>query len=283
MNPETAPRALIAEDEPLLAQSLRQMLNQQWPQLQIQAMVTDGLSAAQQALALLPDVLFLDIRMPGQSGLEAAAEVVDNWPDNRPLPAIVFVTAYDQYALAAFEASAMDYVLKPVQAARLAQSVQRLQLWWQQRQQSNTQTQSAPADASQQAQQEQQAQLAQLLQLQTQMLGSSAVPPLQIIQASMGNQIHMVRVQDIVYLEAADKYLRVLTAGQEYLIRTPLKDLLPQLDSNQFWQVHRGTVVRADAIASVQRDEAARLWLQLRNRPEKLAVSRLYATRFKAM
>ena len=283
MNPETDPRALIAEDEALLAQSLRQMLGQQWPQLQIQAMVTDGLSAAQQALALLPDVLFLDIRMPGQSGLEAAAEVVDNWPDNRPLPAIVFVTAYDQYALAAFEASAMDYVLKPVQAARLAQSVQRLQLWWQQRQQSNTQTQSAPADASQQAQQEQQAQLAQLLQLQTQMLGGSAVPPLQIIQASMGNQIHMVRVQDIVYLEAADKYLRVLTAGQEYLIRTPLKDLLPQLDAQQFWQVHRGTVVRADAIASVQRDEAARLWLQLRNRPEKLAVSRLYATRFKAM
>ena len=283
MNPETDPRALIAEDEPLLAQSLRQMLGQQWPQLQIQAMVTDGLSAAQQALALLPDVLFLDIRMPGQSGLEAAAEVVDNWPENRPPPAIVFVTAYDQYALAAFEASAMDYVLKPVQAARLAQSVQRLQLWWQQRQQSNTQTQSAPADASQQAQQEQQAQLAQLLQLQTQMLGGSAVPPLQIIQASMGNQIHMVRVQDIVYLEAADKYLRVLTAGQEYLIRTPLKDLLPQLDAQQFWQVHRGTVVRADAIASVQRDEAARLWLQLRNRPEKLAVSRLYATRFKAM
>lgn len=99
----------------------------------------------------------------------------------------------------------------------------------------------------------------------------------------MGTQIHMVRVQDIIYLEAADKYLRVLTANQEYLIRTPLRDLLPQLDGNQFWQVHRGTVVRADAIASVQRDEAARLWLQLRSRPEKLAVSRLYATRFKAM
>ena len=270
MNPETAPRALIAEDEPLLAQSLRQMLNQQWPQLQIQAMVTDGLSAAQQALALLPDVLFLDIRMPGQSGLEAAAEVVDNWPDETPLPAIVFVTAYDQYALAAFEASATDYVLKPVQAARLAQTVQRLQRWWQQRQP----TRSAPAEAAQLEQ------LAQLLRLQTQ---PAITAPLQMIQASVGNQIHMVRVQDIVYLEAADKYLRVLTAGQEYLIRTPLKDLLPQLDAQQFWQVHRGTVVRADAIASVQRDEAARLWLQLRDRPEKLAVSRLYATRFKAM
>ncbi len=272
MTPETAPRALIAEDEPLLAQSLRQMLSQQWPQLQIQAMVTDGINAAQQALTLQPDLLFLDIRMPGQSGLEAAAEVVDNWPDETPLPAIVFVTAYDQYALAAFEASATDYVLKPVQAARLAQTVQRLQLWWQQRQP----TRSAPAEAAQLEQ------LAQLLRLQTQMQPAIAAP-LQIIQASVGNQIHMVRVQDIVYLEAADKYLRVLTAGQEYLIRTPLKDLLPQLDGNQFWQVHRGTVVRADAIASVQRDEAARLWLQLRDRLEKLAVSRLYATRFKAM
>ena len=275
MNPETAPRALIAEDEPLLAQSLRQMLGQQWPQLQIQAMVTDGLSAAQQALALQPDLLFLDIRMPGQSGLEAAAEIADNWPDKTPLPAIVFVTAYDQYALAAFEASAVDYVLKPVQAARLAHTVQRLQLWWQQRQQTQVQTQSAPETA-------QLEQLAQLLRLQTQMQPSTAAP-LQIIQASVGNQIHMVRVQDIVYLEAADKYLRVLTAGQEYLLRTPLKDLLPQLDGNQFWQVHRGTVVRADAIASVQRDEAGRLWLQLRDRPEKLTVSRLYATRFKAM
>lgn len=271
MSPETAPRALIAEDEPLLAQSLLQMLSQLWPQLQIQAMVTDGLSAAQQALTLQPDLLFLDIRMPGQSGLEAATEIADNWPDETPLPAIVFVTAYDQYALAAFEASAVDYVLKPVQAARLSLTVQRLQLWWQQRQQ----TPSAPETA-------QLEQLTQLLKLQTQMQPVIAAP-LQIIQASVGNQIHMVRVQDIVYLEAADKYLRVLTAGQEYLLRTPLKDLLPQLDAQQFWQVHRGTVVRADAVASVQRDEAGRLWLQLRNRPEKLAVSRLYATRFKAM
>ena len=272
MNPETAPRALIAEDEPLLAQSLRQMLNQQWPQLHIQAMVTDGLSAAQQALTLRPDLLFLDIRMPGQSGLEAAAEIADDWPAETLLPAIVFVTAYDQYALAAFEASATDYVLKPVQAARLAQTVQRLQLWWQQRQQ----TQTAPAEAARFEQ------LARLLKLHTTLQPATAAP-LQIIQASVGNQIHMVRVQDIVYLEAADKYLRVLTAGQEYLLRTPLKDLLPQLDAQQFWQVHRGTVVRADAIASVQRDEAGRLWLHLHNRPEKLAVSRLYATRFKAM
>ncbi|MDR0213091.1 MAG: LytTR family DNA-binding domain-containing protein [Comamonas sp.] len=267
-----APRALIAEDEPLLAQALQQALAKAWPELQIAATVGDGLSAAQKALELQPDILLFDIRMPGQSGIDAAAEVADAWPDRQALPALVFVTAYDQYAIAAFEAQAADYVLKPVQAPRLQQTVQRLQNWWQQRQQ----TQVEASDDAQQTQ------LAQLLQLQLS-LNAAQPAPLQIIQASVGSQIHMVRVQDIVYLEAADKYLRVLTANQEYLIRTPLKDLLPQLDGQQFWQIHRGTVVRADAIDRVQRDEAARLWLQLRGRPEKLAVSRLYATRFKAM
>ena len=273
----SSPRALIAEDEPLLAQALQQMLAQQWPALQIQCVAADGISAASQALALQPDVLFLDIRMPGQSGLEAAAEIADSWPDQLPLPAIVFVTAYDQYALAAFEACAMDYVLKPVQGPRLQQTVRRLQSWWARRQQEAHVPISA-ADTAHSLQ----TQLAQLLALQQQLQTTQAAP-LQIIQASVGSQIHMVRVQDIIYLEAADKYLRVLTASQEYLIRTPLKDLLPQLDARQFWQIHRGTVVRADAIASVQRDDAARLWLQLRERPEKLAVSRLYATRFRAM
>lgn len=273
----SSPRALIAEDEPLLAQALQQMLTQQWPALQIQCVTADGISAASQALALQPDVLFLDIRMPGQSGLEAAAEIADNWPDQLPLPTIVFVTAYDQYALAAFDACAMDYVLKPVQGPRLQQTVRRLQSWWARRQQEAHVPISA-ADTAHSLQ----TQLAQLLALQQQLQTTQAAP-LQIIQASVGSQIHMVRVQDIIYLEAADKYLRVLTASQEYLIRTPLKDLLPQLDARQFWQIHRGTVVRADAIASVQRDDAARLWLQLRERPEKLAVSRLYATRFRAM
>ena len=273
----SSPRALIAEDEPLLAQALQQMLAQQWPALQIQCVAADGISAVSQALALQPDVLFLDIRMPGQSGLEAAAEIADSWPDQLPLPAIVFVTAYDQYALAAFEACAMDYVLKPVQGPRLQQTVRRLQSWWGQRQQEA----HAPISAADTAH-SLQTQLAQLLALQQQ-LQTTAHAPLQIIQASVGSQIHMVRVQDILYLEAADKYLRVLTASQEYLIRSPLKDLLPQLDARQFWQIHRGTVVRADAIASVQRDDAARLWLHLRERPEKLAVSRLYATRFRAM
>ncbi|MEG0052912.1 MAG: LytTR family DNA-binding domain-containing protein [Comamonas sp.] len=270
-----APRALIAEDEPLLAQALQQALAQAWPGLEIIASVADGLSAAQQALEQLPDVLFLDIRMPGQSGLDAAADIADRWPADLPLPALVFVTAYDQYALAAFEAQAMDYVLKPVQADKLQRSVQRLQNWWASRQQ-----QSATASLEQSLEQ-----LLQLQQIQQQLrkISNQRAATLQIIQASVGSQIHMVKVQDIVYLEAADKYLRVLTATQEYLLRTPLKDLLPQLDGDQFWQIHRATVVQASAIDRVQRDEAGRMWLQLQQRPEKLAVSRLYATRFKPM
>ena len=269
-------RALIAEDEPLLAEDLRQALARAWPELQIAAMVGDGLSAARQALALQPDVLFFDIRMPGQSGLEAAAELADAWPEAQPFPILVFVTAYDQYAMDAFEAQAVDYLLKPVQPERLARSVQRLRELLAQRT-------AAPAGAA----------LAQALEQLRHLAGATAPaatatatatePPLQMIQAGVGTQIQMVPVHDVVYFEAADKYVRVLTASHEYLVRTPLKELLPRLDAEEFWQVHRGTVVRAAAIANAQRDEAGRLWLQLRERAEKLAVSRLYAQRFKAM
>lgn len=266
-----APRALIAEDEPLLAQSLQQALAKAWPELQIAGIAEDGQSAAQMALNIKPDVLFLDIRMPGQTGLEAAAEIADAWPDHMPFPAIVFVTAYDQYAVQAFEAQAMDYLLKPVQAARLAQTVQRLRAWWQTRQ--NHQTTELLEQTLQQ--------LRQLQGLPSPSAQASA--PIQILQASVGNQLHMVPVQEVVYFEAADKYVRVLTANREYLLRTPLKELLPQLDAQTFWQIHRGTVVRAASIAQAQRDESGKLTLLLRERPEKLAVSRLYATRFKAM
>ncbi|QIL69715.1 response regulator transcription factor [Diaphorobacter sp. HDW4B] len=273
MSPSTssAPRALIAEDEPLLAQSLQQSLAKAWPELQVAGIAEDGLSAVQMALNIRPDVLLLDIRMPGQSGLDAAAEIADAWPDHTPFPAIVFVTAYDQYAVQAFEAQAMDYLLKPVQPARLAQTVQRLRAWWQTRQSHQT------TDLLEQT-------LQQLRKLQG--LPSPTQPvsaPIRILQASVGNQLHMVPVQDVVYFEAADKYVRVLTASHEYLLRTPLKELIPQLDEQRFWQIHRGTVVRAASVAQAQRDESGKLTLLLRERPEKLAVSRLYATRFKAM
>ncbi|MBS0294011.1 MAG: response regulator transcription factor [Proteobacteria bacterium] len=264
--------ALIAEDEPLLAAALQHELQLAWPELQIAASVGDGLSAVSEALRLTPEVLFFDIRMPGQSGLEAAVELADAWPDGTPFPALVFVTAYDQYAVQAFEAQAVDYLLKPVQPERLRKSVAKLQQTLQQR----------GAPAAPQVLEQALEQLRQLVQAPG--LGRpTAAAPLTVIQASSGNQIHMVPIQEVLYFEAADKYLRVLTARQEYLIRTPLKELLAQLDPAVFWQVHRGTVVRASAIESAWRDEAGRLQLQLRERPERLAVSRLYAPLFKSM
>ena len=260
--------AVIAEDEPLLADALRAELARAWPGLRVVAVVGDGESAVRQALALRPQVLFFDIRMPGLGGMEAAAALADEWPADTPFPALVFVTAYDQFAVQAFEAQAVDYVLKPVQPARLAKTVARVQDALARR--------SAAAPAG-----EFDTTLDQLRAL----LGASAPAraPLTVIQAGVGSAIRMVPVGEVLVFEAADKYVRVLTAGHEYLIRTPLKELLPQLDSRAFWQVHRGTVVRADAVDSVTRDEAGKLHLSLRGRPERLPVSRLYAHRFKAM
>lgn len=275
MNSSTAPRALIAEDEPLLAAALQQELARAWPALQIAATVGDGLSAVRQALALQPEVLFFDIRMPAQSGLDAAVELADAWPTNKPFPALVFVTAYDQYAVQAFEAQAVDYLLKPVQAARLQKTVQKLQ------QALATQPAASALEATM-------AQLRHLLAAPGVTAAAPANPaaaagPLTLIQASSGSQIHMVPVAEVLYFEAADKYVRVLTATREFLIRTPLKELTEQLDTSVFWQIHRSTLVRASAITTVTRDEAGKLHLALSGRPEKLAVSRLYAHLFKAM
>lgn len=262
--------ALIAEDEPLLAQALQAELARAWPGLKVVATVGDGDSAVAQALALRPDVLFLDIRMPGQTGLQAAAELAEEWPEGVPFPALVFVTAFDAYAVAAFEAQAVDYVLKPVQPERLARTVQRVQ---------QVLAQRAPASTVDEA----------TLQRLRALLGGAdatagAAPArLQVIPASVGQGIRMVPVGEVLVFEAADKYVRVLTSDSEVLIRTPLKELMSQLDPAVFWQIHRGTVVRADAIDSVTRNEAGRLSLRLRGRPEAWAVSRLYAERFRAM
>ena len=286
----TVVTALIAEDEPLLAMALQAELARAWPALQVLRTVGDGASAVQAALELAPQVLFFDIRMPGLSGLDAALELAELWPPahtpHQPFPALVFVTAYDQYAVQAFEAQAMDYRLKPVQAARLQKTVSKLQ-----------QTLIKPAhtapesianlvpDATLEATLHQ---LRGLLEHNARVTGNGmstplALPRLQVLQASVGQQIHMVAVSEVLVFEAADKYLRVLTADREYLLRTPLKDLLTQLDPDEFWQIHRGTVVRASAIAVVHRDEAGKLSLILRERHDKLPVSRLYAHRFKAM
>jgi DNA-binding LytR/AlgR family response regulator len=263
--------ALIAEDEPLLAQALQAELARAWPALQIVATVGDGDAAVAQALRLQPDVLLLDIRMPGQTGLQAAAELAEEWPEGVPFPALVFVTAFDAYAVEAFEAQAVDYVLKPVQPERLARTVRRVQQVLAQRR--------PVAGAFDEAT------LARLRALLNASDAPTGAAParLQVIPASVGQGIRMVPVGEVLVFEAADKYVRVLTADSEVLIRTPLKELMPQLDPAVFWQVHRGTVVRADAIDSVTRNEAGRLSLRVRGRREALAVSRLYADRFRAM
>jgi len=277
-----SPTALIAEDEPLLAQALKAELAQLWPDLQIVATVGDGRKAVAEALRLLPDVLFLDIRMPGLDGLGAAGELADAWPvDDTPMPQLVFVTAYDEYATRAFDAQAIDYVLKPVQPDRLRKTVQRLQ-----------QALAARAPVAEAAPDP--AVIDQTLAQWRQLLaaaGSGAVSPspapLKLIAASdaVGTTVRMVPIDEVLYFEAADKYIRVLTADKEYLIRTPLKQLLTQLDAQVFWQVHRAIVVRAAAIDAVHRDEAGKLHLNLRGRPgdEKIPVSRLYAHLFRAM
>jgi DNA-binding LytR/AlgR family response regulator len=275
--PAAPPTALIAEDEPLLARALAAELGRAWPALRVAATVGDGASAVREALALRPDVLFLDIRMPGLDGLEAAAAIAEEWPAGAALPALVFVTAYDRHAVDAFEAEAADYLLKPVQPARLQKTVARVQ--------AALQARRAPAagEADPAA-----APLQRLLATQAMAAARpAATGPLRLIAASLpgaaGAAVRMVPVADILVFEAADKYLRVLTAEREYLIRTPLRELQPQLPPEDFWPVHRGTLVRAAAIDTVVRDEAGRLHLTVRGLRERFGVSRLHAARFRAM
>lgn len=274
------PTALIAEDEPLLAQALQSELALAWPDLQVIANVGDGRSAVRESLRLLPQVLFFDVRMPGLDGLAAAAELADAWPtDEAPLPQLVFVTAYDEYAARAFDAQAIDYVLKPVQPDRLKRTVVRLQKALALRRSAALPSEDILASTL--------AQWRKLLNVAGGPPAGAAGAPLKFIAASSagtsGATVHMVSIDDVQVFEAADKYVRVLTATDEYLIRTPLKQLLPQLDAGVFWQVHRAVVVRSDAIESVHRDEAGKLSLRLRGRREAIPVSRLYAHLFRAM
>jgi DNA-binding LytR/AlgR family response regulator len=271
MSPTTA-TAVIAEDEALLAAHLRAELTRLWPELQVLAHAPHGAAAVEQTLALRPDIVFLDIRMPGMSGLEAAQAIGEDWPEGSPPPLLVFVTAYDQYAMQAFEQAAVDYLLKPVQPERLAQTCARLRAALQRR--------SMASDGG--------GVEGALAQLRTLLaapgLGApEAAARLNVIQAAVGTAIHLVPVGEVIYFEAADKYVRVVTAEREHLIRTSLRELLPQLDPERFWQVHRGTVVRSDAIATALRDEAGKITLTLRGHADRLAVSRLYAHRFKPM
>lgn len=278
------PLALIAEDEPVLADALRRQLARLWPDLRVLPIAPDGAQACQLALQEQPDILFLDIHMPAATGLEVAERVIEDWPVEQPLPLIVFITAYDSYAVAAFERAAIDYVLKPVRAERLALTCLRLQTQLAVR--ANPRTAIDPHPLPE-----------RLLGLRTAPASplppttsdasETSLAPLHVLQAASGSNIYVIPVDNIVYLEAADKYVRVIAMEHdartpEMLIRTPLRELLPRLSAGQFWQIHRSHVVNVRAIERVSRSQH-RTRVHLRGRPETLDVSRMYTHLFKAM
>jgi DNA-binding LytR/AlgR family response regulator len=260
-------RALIAEDEPILAATLARTLHKLWPELEIAGTAANGVAAVEQALALRPDVLFLDIRMPGQTGIEAAEELAERWDGPSPFPHVVFVTAYDDYAVQAFEQAAADYVLKPVNETRLARTVERLQ----------------GLLAGRRIEADPLARLVDRLQALLPDAAAPAGPRLDFVRAAVGNVVRMIPVAEVVYFQAADKYVSVATADSEALIRVPLRELLPQLDPARFRQINRSTVVNMACVASAVRDGMGKLQLNLRNRPEKPRVSPVYAHLFRQM
>jgi len=246
-------RAVIAEDESVLRAELRDTLAKLWPELVICAEAEDGFAALQALAERKPDILFLDIEMPGLSGLEAAKQASGKCH-------VAFVTAYDKYAVAAFEQGAVDYVMKPFSAARLAATVARLK----------DKAASAPAS------------LDGLLRALAEG-GARSRDHLRWITASQGSELRLITVEEICYFEADHKYTLVVTAQQQSLIRRPIKELIDELDPRVFWQIHRGTVVNANAIAGVTRDLGGNLRVKLKGRSETLAVSEPYRHLFKQM
>lgn len=251
-------RALIADDEAPMRDQLRARLSEAWPALEIVGEAANGMEAVAMAAEHAPDIVFLDIRMPGLSGIDAARQLYSRCH-------IVFVTAYDQYAIDAFEQGAMDYLLKPVTAARLETTCARLR----------QRLASAPQDIG--------AKLAELTAaLHT---GGGAAKPayLRWIQAQVGGSLRMVSTREILFFQSDEKYTRVQTAQAELLIRKTLKELADELDPDEFWRIHRSTLVRVDAIASVTRDLRGRQMLKVRDFPQELEVSRNHAHLFQQM
>jgi DNA-binding LytR/AlgR family response regulator len=247
------PTALIAEDEPLMRERLKERLAEAWPELEIVAEAADGDEALAAFDAHRPELAFLDIRMPGRTGLEVAAAIGADCH-------VVFITAYDQYAIAAFDAGAVDYLLKPVDAERLAVTVDRVR----------RKMAATPADLS-----------ALIADLRSAVRGEDT--RLKWIKAAVGKQVRLIAVDDVVYFQSDTKYTRVVLAQSEALIRTPLKDLIGSLDPDRFWQIHRGTIVNVEAIAGVQRENAERQFVLLKGRPERLGVSRQFFHLFRQM
>ena len=253
MTPVTTNTALIADDEPHLARHLGELLAAAWPGLQIVHVALNGDEAAERIAALQPAIAFLDIQMPGLTGLEVAQGI-------EGATRVVFVTAYDHYAIEAFDAAALDYLLKPVKPERLARTVERLK-------------QAAQADDDER--------LAATLQRLIPTARTATL--LRWVRASQGDITHQVDVREVLFFQADEKYTVVRTAAAEYLIRTPIQELAAQLDGEHFWQVHRSTIVNLAHLAGTRRDEASRLWLRIKGWAGELPVSRAYVPRFKAM
>lgn len=292
--------ALIAEDEPLLARALQAELARTWPSLQILAVASNGRAALAAILEHQPDVVFLDIRMPLLSGIEVAAAMIEDLNGEQTPPLLVFVTAYDQFAVDAFRHAAVDYLLKPVEPARLEQTVARLQ------QRLAERPQPMPDGLPQVGPGAGQPALDALVeQLRPLLTGAGAAPsrapaapagaghghgqpgadttPLRVIRVAVGDTVRMIPIDEVRYLQAVDKYVNVVSSRGEALIRESLRDLIGRLDPERFVQIHRSTVVNLDHVLSATRDERGHLQLELAGRDERLTVSRLYAHLFKAM
>ena len=254
-------KCVLAEDEALLRESLVQLLGQVWPELEIVASCEDGGSALEAIAEQRPEVVFLDIRMPGLSGLEVASNLLAAGIKTE----VVFVTAYDQYAIDAFERGAVDYLLKPVSRERLAGTVGRVQARLQRGGQDALQLQAL------------------LQQLQAVAPAQPKAPPLVWLTASRGQETRLILVDDVCYFQADSKYTVVMTADGEALLRKPIRDLLEVLDPTHFKQVHRSTIVNLRAVAGVTRDESGRGVLRLKHRPETLAVSQPFMGLFRNM
>ena len=253
-------RGVIAEDEELLRTALSSLLKEAWPQLQIVAECEDGASALESIAELQPDVAFLDIRMPGLTGIEVARGLADASPRTQ----VVFVTAYDQYAIDAFEQGAIDYLLKPITRERLLATVQRIQ----------ARAAAGHPDG---------ATLEALLRHLSAREMPASKPPLVWITASTGKDTRLIMVDDVAYFQADNKYTTVMTAEGESLLRTPLRELLDSLDAATFKQIPRSTIVNMKAVASVSRDDTGRGRLKLKNRPEMLTVSQPFMSLFRNM
>ena len=276
-SPRGPTRALIADDERLMREQLRARLAEVWPELEIVAEAKNGLEAVELTEAHRPDLVFLDIRMPGMTGVEAARAIAqlpvdDESEDGWRGCEVVFITAYDQYAIEAFEQGVVDYVLKPAERERLQVTVGRIKKRLAQRER------DAPADdeASPPAMQ-------QLLQKLAARMDPSQAPQLRWIQATVGQNIQMIPVDEVLFFISDEKYTRVQTATIEALIRKPIKELIDELDAEVFWQIHRSTLVNTKFIAGVSRDLRGRQLVAVKGHSEKLEVSRSFTGLFKGM